>query len=238
MKPDKTYQVKKRPRILKTHKFETEAKRIAKTLKLEWTPIAAKFSTYGVEAKETAGKLAICEALDLVRRRNVVLTLSKVNCSCFGGKHFLGLEILPVETLAPAVTSEKHRVYDSTEAALVSIRKQPQPVKRGDFFTLGPLEKFETDPDLVLLFVTPSQADRMLGLISFRGAEPFMYYPASSICQTITNVLACNKPQINLIASFDRIGNKWSPYELILGVPFKDFEAAIENISESGYVTS
>lgn len=237
MKHDKTHQVKKKAQSLKTYKFEPEAKKIAKTLGLEWTPIAAKFSDHSTEAGETARKLAICEALDLVRRKNLVLTLSKVNCSCFGGKHFLGLEILPLETLAPAMTSDKHRVYDSTEAALASIRKQPQPVKRGDFFTLGPLEKFEKDPDLVILFVTPSQADRVLGLISFRGAEPFMYYPASSICQTITNVLASNKPQINLIASFDRIGSKWSPNELILAVPFKDFIEAIENIPKSGYGT-
>jgi len=39
------------------------------------------------------------------------------------------------------------------------------------------LEKFRTNPDIVFLFVNPAQADRMLGLISFNGAEPFMYYP-------------------------------------------------------------
>jgi uncharacterized protein (DUF169 family) len=148
------------------------------------------------------------------------------------------MEIISLETLAPAVTKMKHRVYESTDDALTSISKQPQPVKRGDFFTLGPLGKFETNPDLVILFVNPAQADRILGLISFKGAEPFMYYPASSICSTITNVLAKNKPEINLIAMFDRKPGKWSPNELILAVPFKNFEEAIENIPNSGYGTS
>jgi uncharacterized protein (DUF169 family) len=220
-----------------THKFEGEAKKTVETLRLEWTPIAGKFSAHAKETGDSSQKLAICEALDLVKRENLVLTLSKVNCSCFGGRHFTGLEIVPIETIAPALASDKHRVYESTEAALASIRKQPKPVKRGDFFTLGPLEKFKTDPDLVLLFVNPAQADRMLGLISFKGAEPFTYYPASSICQTITNVLAKNKPQINLIAAFDRKASKWSPNELILAVPFKDFEEAVENIPKSGYGT-
>jgi uncharacterized protein (DUF169 family) len=227
----------KKARGLETPKFEAEAKKTVETLGLQWTPIAGKFSAHAEEAENSSHKLSICEALDLVRRKNLVVTLSKVNCSCFGGRHFTGLEIVRIETIAPAVATDKHRVYESTEAALASIRKQPQPVKRGNFFTLGPLEKFETDPDLVFLFVTPAQADRMLGLISFKGAEPFTYYPASSICQTITNVLGNNKPQINLIAAFDRKTGKWSPNELILGVPFKDFEEAVENIPKSGYGT-
>jgi uncharacterized protein (DUF169 family) len=148
-----------------------------------------------------------------------------------------GLEIVPCETLAPALTTARHRVYESTDAALASIREQPQPVNRGDFFMLGPLEKFETDPDLVFLFVNPAQADRMLGLASFKGAKPFMYYPASSICSTITNVLATGKPELNLISTFERRAGRWSPNELILAMPLKNFEAAVENIPKSGYGT-
>jgi uncharacterized protein (DUF169 family) len=173
----------------------------------------------------------------MVKRENAVLTLSKENITCFGGRHFIGLEILPLEKLTPAVTAQKHKVYESREAALASMWKQPQPVKRGDYLTIGPLEKFDTKPDMVFLFVNPAQADMMLGLISFRGAEPFMYYPASSICSTITYVLAKNQPQINLIASFDRGGGKWSPDEMILALPFKHFEEALENTSKSGYTS-
>ena len=227
----------RKTRRLETSELEAKANKTIQTLGLECTPIAGKFSTHSEETGDPDRKLSICKALWEVKRKKLVLTLSKVNCSCFGGRHFTGLEIVPIETLAPAVANDKHRVYESTEAALTSIRKQPQPAKRGNFLTLGPLEKFETDPDLVFLFVNPAQADRMLGLISFKGAEPFTYYPASSICQTITNVLAEKKPQINLIAAFDRKAGKWSPNELILAVPFKNFQEAVENIPKSGYGT-
>jgi len=91
------------------------------------------------------------------------------------------------------------------------------------------------DPDLVFLFVNPAQADRILGLVSFRGVEPLTYYAASSICSTITNTLAKEKPEINFISAFERQGSKWSPNELIIALPFKDFEAAVESIPDSGY---
>jgi uncharacterized protein (DUF169 family) len=205
---------------------------------LKWTPIAGKFSVNTKGTGDSARKLAICEALDVVKRENLVLTLSKENCVCQGGRHFTGLEIVPIETFAPALTTKKHRVYESTKAALASIRKQPQPVNRGDSLTLGPLDKFKVNPDLIFLFVNPAQADRVLGLVSFKGAEPFTYYPASSICSTITNVLAKGRPEINLISTFERRACEWSPNELILAMPLKDFEAAVENLPNSGYGAS
>ncbi|MGA3289808.1 MAG: DUF169 domain-containing protein [Candidatus Bathyarchaeia archaeon] len=219
-------------------KFGEEVKKIVAVVGLNWTPIAGKFSVENKGSGDSALKLSICEALDLVKRDNVILCLSKENCVCSGGRHFAGLEIVPLETIAPALTTKKHRIYDSTDTALASIRKQPQPVKRGDFFILGPLDKFDSDPDLVFLLVNPAQADMVLGLISFKGAEPFMYYPASSICSTITNVLAKASPEINLISTFERRAGSWSPNELVLAMPLKYFEEAVENIPNSGYGTS
>ena len=219
-------------------RFEAEARKMVEVLGLRWAPIAGRFSAIAEENGDSVRKLSICEAFGVVKRESVVLNLSKENCTCPGGRHFTGLEFLPVETSASSVTKKGHRVYESVDTAVASIIRQPQPVNRGDFFILGPLEKFEKEPDLVFLLVNPAQAERILGLISFRGAEPFMYYPASSICSTITNVMAKGKPEINLISAFERRGGGWAPDELVVGMPLKNLEAAIENIPESGYGTA
>ena len=216
-------------------RFEVEAKKMVEVLGLKWAPIAGKFSIDGEEIGDSARKLSICEAFDVVRHENLVLNLSKENCVCPGGRHFTGLELLPLETIAVVLTKSGHKVYESMDAAVASTSRQPQPVKRGDFFILGPLGKFETDPDIVFLFASPAQADRILGLVSFKGAEPFTYYPASSICSTITNVLAKGKPEINLISHFERQGGKWSPDELMIAMSLKDFEVAVEHIPHSGF---
>ncbi len=218
-------------------KLKAGATNIAKVLDLKWPPVAGKFSDDATGESPSERKLSICQALSLAKRENLTIVLSKENCTCPGGRDFTGLEIVPVENFAKGLTTKRHKVYDSENTALNSIHKQPRPKRRGSFLALGPLEKFKTNPDLVFLFVTPAQADRMLGLISYKGAEPFMYYPASSICSTITNVLAKNRPEINLIAKFEREAGKWSPNELVLAMPYKDFEAAVENVPDSGYGT-
>jgi len=216
--------------------LNTKTKHLIGKIGLKWTPIGVKFSDNHKETSQSSKNVSVCEALNIVKKENIMLTITKETCVCAGGRHFTGLETLPMETLAQALTAKNHRVYKSTNIAVASIGKQPQPVKRGNQLTLGPLEKFEREPDVVLLIATPAEAEKILGLISFDGAEPFMYYPASSICSAITNVLAKGKPEINLISTFERKAGQWSPSELILALPLKDYEAALENIPYSGYV--
>lgn len=218
-------------------KFSEEAQKIVEVLGLEWKPIAGKFSDRAEGRGDSVRRLKVCEAFNVVRREGIVVNLSKKNCTCSGGLHFLGLSSMPLERLA-AILTDEHKACESVDAAMASVKKQPQPAKRGNIFVLGPLEKFKDDPDLVILFVNPAQADRILGLASFKGAEPFTYYPVSTICSTVTNTLAKGKPEINFVSVFERRTHKWSPNELIVALPWKNFEAAVENIPKSGYGTA
>lgn len=76
-----------------------------------------------------------------------------------------------------------------------------------------------------------------MGLVSFKGAQPFAYYPVINICSAISNTLAKGAPEINFLSSHARKLAKWSPNELMVTMPFKDFETVINNIPLSGYGT-
>ncbi len=213
-------------------RFNEQVNRIVQTLELQSMPIGARFS----ETQDKRGverQLRICEALDVVRRENVVINLSKENCICRGGSHIAGWQALSLEEFAALFLAAG--VYESKKVAEASVAKQLKPVYRGRFLILGPLDKFETDPDIVLFFVNPEQADRLLGLACFKGAEPFMHYPASTVCSTINNALAKGKPDVNLISIFERTRHKWSPDKLIVTLPFKDFITAVKSVEQSGY---
>lgn len=213
-------------------RFDGQVKSIVQTLGLKSMPIGAKFS----ETPDRRGidrQLRICEALDVVRRKKAIVNLSKENCVCRGGCHIAGWQSLSIEELSAIFLEAK--VYESKKVAEASLGKQPKPVYRGRFLVLGPLNRFETNPDLVLFFVNPAQADRILGLACFEGVKPFMHYPASSMCSTINNTLAKRKPDINLISLFERTRHKWSSSNLIVTLPFKGFVTAMKNVDYSGY---
>lgn len=213
-------------------RFDESVGKIVETLELKNVPIGVRFSEtpdrQGVERQ-----LRICEALDVVKRENVVINLSKENCACRGGSYIAGWQGLTLEGFADLLLGAD--IYVSKKVAEASVKKLPKPERRGRFLVFGPLNKFETDPDLVLFFVNPAQADRILGLACFEGAEPFMHYPASTVCSTISNTLAKGKPDVNLISGFERARHKWSPDKLIVTLPFKDFVIAVRSVDYSGY---
>ena len=108
-------------------KLKAEATKIVKVLNLKWTPIAGRFSDDAEEQGSSTRKLSVCQALSLAKRENLVIALSKENCTCPGGRYYTGLEIAPIESFAPTLTTKRHKVFDSANTALSSIRKQPQP---------------------------------------------------------------------------------------------------------------
>jgi len=117
----------------KMSKFEEEVKKIVQILDLKWAPIAGKFSDSPSESGDRERKLKVCEAFDVVRREDVMISFSRENCVCPGGRHFIGLEFLPPEAIASVLVSKGHKVYESMNVALDSVRKQPQPVSREVF---------------------------------------------------------------------------------------------------------
>nr|MDO8099384.1 DUF169 domain-containing protein [Candidatus Njordarchaeota archaeon] len=213
-------------------RFEEQIKKTVQTLEMQSMPIGVSFSerpdTRGVERR-----LRICDALDVVKRESAIINLSKENYTCRGGSHIVGWQALSLEEFSALFLAAN--VYKSKEVAEASVGKQLKPVYRGKFLVLGPLDKFETDPDIVLFFVNPAQADRILGLACFEGAEPFMHYPASTVCSTINNTLSKGKPDINIISIFERTRHKWSSDTLIVTLPFKDFMTALRSVDYSGY---
>lgn len=215
-------------------KFEEQTIDIVGTLGLRWEPLAMRFSDREDPRGDSSRRIRVCEAFDAVRREGSIIDFTKENCICPGGKHYLGLEPLPPEIVA-GVWTKAHKAYGSIDTAVASVKKQPQPVKRGSHFILNPLRKSESDPDVVAFFLNPEQADRLLGLVSFNGAQPFAYYPVSNICSAVSNTLVKGTSEINFLSSHSRKFAKWSPNELMVSMPFKDFESAVGNIDLSGY---
>lgn len=70
-------------------RFTESVEKMVQTLELQNVPIGVRFSEtpdgQGVERQ-----LRICEALDVVKRENVVINLSKENCTCRGGGYIAG----------------------------------------------------------------------------------------------------------------------------------------------------
>ena len=105
-------------------KFDESVEKIVRTLELQNMPIGVKFSE--IPDRQGVGRqLRICEALDVVKRENVVINLSKENCVCRGGSHIAGWQALTLEEFADLFLAAN--VYVSKKVAEASVSKQLKP---------------------------------------------------------------------------------------------------------------
>lgn len=88
-------------------RFKKQAKKMIEALGLKSIPIGRKFADNYDEVNQLSKNISICEALKVVKDKKIILTITKETCNCRGGRHFTGLEILPIESLAPALTTKK-----------------------------------------------------------------------------------------------------------------------------------
>ena len=74
-------------------RFNESVEKIVQTLELQNVPIGVRFSET-LDRQGVERQLRICEALDVVKRENVVINLSKENCTCRGGSYIVGWQAL------------------------------------------------------------------------------------------------------------------------------------------------
>ncbi len=221
-------------------KYEEQAQILKQTLGLEQSPIGVVYS----DEPDSRGSLDmqpnVCKAVEKVLLEGSIINLSKDNCMCPGGKHYLGLEAVPPPMLA-MIWTKYHKAFESLEVAEKQIKKYPQsPIGKAKFVIIEPLEKVASDPDGVLVFCNPEQADRVTALIAFPGYEPMLSFPVSNVCFNVAVPIVTGKTHVSFISRHSReIYHIKVPHsELFVSTPYKDFENAIQNIPNSGYGTA
>lgn len=225
-------------------KFEDQSKELKDLLGLNWSPIAVTYSDTPDERGDNGKYPGACKAIEKVLLDNAIINLSKENLLCIGAKHYLGLEKLPLSA-GITIWTEYHNGYESEKAARNQFMKNPKPPGfwpwtkslTKPFVILSPLEMTRSDPDTVLVFCNPEQADRLTGLIAYQGHKPMPLYPANSFCFSSVVPKVTGKTTISLISRHSRemFDLKIPSSELYVSMPYHELQNAVDNIDNSGY---
>lgn len=221
-------------------KYKEQAQNLRQTLGLEWNPIAVTYSDDPDSNGSMDKQPSVCKALEKVLQENTIANLSKDNCMCPGGKHYLGFETLPPQILG-MVWTKFHKAHESQKVGEEQVNKYPKPpAGKANFVVIRPLEKVTSDPDVVIIFCKPEQADRVTGLIAYSGYEPMLFYPVSNLCFAMTIPIITGKTHISFLCRHAReiFHLKIPSSELFVSAPYKDLEKAVQNIPNSGYGTA
>ena len=221
-------------------KYEKQAENLRQTLGLEWSPIAVTYSDDPDSRGSMDKQPSVCKALEKVLLKNTIVNLSRDNCLCPGGKHYLGLEVVPPQILS-MIWAKYHKAFESREMAEEQLNNYPKPpTQKANFVILSPVGKVTSDPDAVIIFCNPEQADRVTGLIAYSGYEPMLFYPVNNVCFYLAIPVVTGKTHLSFLSRHVReiYHLKVPSSELFICAPYKDFEKAVQNIPHSGYGTA
>lgn len=192
-------------------------------LGLEYSPVAIKLLGKNDEAPLGARRpekklVAFCAGI-VEAGRGKMLLLQREDSACNNPNLILGL---------------------LEEANGINSEGRP-PLRDTKSIVLSPISDFEGEPDAVLVWLDPEQAEHFLEAATYelgfdeRGSEKIHVYPLcgemlSCPATLVARVMMDNRPYL---AISGRRGNKNLGDKLILGMPYSFFDKASRNILKS-----
>lgn len=229
--------------------YAKEAQEISELLDLKRFPIACAYLDQPVPTKDGKMRLAACLAIEISSREGCTLNLSRKTCACIGGQHWLGFNIKPLGFIAGVISKGIYKgipipipalargenLWASREKAEEFLSRLPQPKEARDkYLVLSPLKEAEFTPQIVFFVCNNEQAIRLLGLVAYSKSIPLTFYVLGATCSTIMNAITTGKLDINFIDPHVReYVKQFGPDEVIVSLPLKDFQTAVENIPHS-----
>ena len=215
--------------------WQEYARQLKDVLKLEGSPVAVTFTnTPAKNGKET--KTMACSAFYQAARKGVTFNVSAATCSCPGGATFLGLSAPSPERAAAVqrflIEGEKFSACAATFFRSRALGQSQPPFGVGKFVVIGPMERSELKPDLVLFLCNPAQASRLLVLSAYETGIPVQGHLSSSTCgAAITYPLSTGRPNISLLDPSSREMVKgFKDSDLIFSAPFFIVRSIVESI--------
>jgi len=178
-----------------------------------------------------------------IKKKALTYIDRKTGQLCPGGNYFLKITHPPnKEVLDTYVKNE--RMFKNNKVCADFLKKLPAYPEKAKkrYILISPLTKEEARPDLVLLFATPAQASRILGLYIYKRTSRITVIPGQPTCAALYAPLTSKKIHLNLIDYYDRYyqgkqneKSLWKDSQMLISIPFRLFEEIIATIPISAH---
>ncbi len=223
--------------------WQDYARQLKEVLGLEGSPVGVTFSdTPASNGKDN--KIMPCTAFYQAARKGTTFNISADKCTCPGGSTSLGLSAPSPERAAAVrkflVEGEKFASSCASFFRSRALSPSQPPLGVAKYVVIGPLDKFELKPDLVLFLCNPAQASRLVVLSTYEMGIPLQAQLSGSTCSgAVTYPLSTGRVNVTFLDPSSRhLVKGYKDSDLIFSAPFFYVRSIVESIPLCGAGTA
>ena len=208
-------------------------------LRLDTKPVGIKLykSQDDLPRKPFNFKLNLCQLVAMARYQGKTNTGTPDKMICAMGAACVGLIDTP-EAIASGKAAVGAYVKDQTagKAFMDNTFKIGDTGKKYDGILAGALESMEEDPDVVVMYVNPAQAMRLIHACTYDTGEKITAdtVAEAALCSCIGYAAANDKPVVGFPCAGDRIFGGTQTHEVVFAAPYALVkEKLVENLKRT-----
>lgn len=218
-------------------------KRIKESLSLRTYPLGVKFYKNSHEAekmmmdigakrplKDFNVRMALCQVINISRTYRLTLGVSTEDMWCTYGALAVGLlDELPEYLIAE--TSKWHAKDDTVGKAIWAFLEEKfLPLKSVNALIISPLETIKFEPDVVIVYGSPTQIAKIAKAFTWHGIFPEAKFAGLVACSSVSSAYLKDKPQLNIPCSGEWIAGRTEEDEIGIVFPAKDIGNVLEGL--------
>jgi uncharacterized protein (DUF169 family) len=215
--------------------WQGQIEELREVLGLVRMPVVVNYSVK-LTSPQDQGKFMVCEAM-LKASQGDFLDLSLETLDCPLAVRALGLgdpskgqDNLKTETMPVRSEIQLCTPASSQKTSMTSIAPA---VRLADHILIGPADRSEHVPDLILFLCNPEQASRLLEMDSYQtGVAPRIEMSGSTCHQMITYPYVTGELNISLLDFNSRGFNAYRPDEMVVTTPYQRFLGIMESLDD------
>lgn len=181
--------------------------------------------------KDLGKRLAICQALNMARKYGWSLAVSKADHSCPIGSVVLGFQTA-VDFYTEGNLCAGMYTKDKTAGANSEAKVLRFPEGKYSHLVVGPLDKLEFQPDIILVYGSPAQVMRLVqGALYIDGGTITSTFSGRAECsETLVQTINQQKCQVILPGNGERVFGQTQDYEMAFTMPWSEVEKTMEGL--------
>ncbi len=223
-------------------------KKIKEVVSLHTFPLGIKFCKDAQEAEKIMAeikarrplttfnvRMPVCQVINISRTHRWTLGMTLEDMWCIGGALMMGLLDEYPEYLAELVKPHSKDV-EAGKAIFETLEKRYLPLKSTYAVLVGPLEIIKFEPDVSVIYGTPTQIARIAKAFTWWGIIPEMKFAGLAACSFISNAYLTGKPQINIACGGEIMLGRTEENEIGIAFPTESVDKLLSGLDGTKFI--